>query len=192
MFLCQLYFFVSWKNSFFNLLFLKLKMLNLLINQLRSFLYINIHDLNGIPYNIELDIIIKWSVCGKTRSVIDFQQPRFQIRVQNDIHAQNLKTHIILQIFRLTRSIVMGQLGLGWTQRFHKHYLDFLDKFFSITAFFFQMTQNRRERSFMAHICTSCFFVKHEFGIVHIYCIVSQMLTNLKLLFYLHLWYFGC
>jgi hypothetical protein len=54
------------------------------------------------------------------------------------------------------------------------------------------MTQNRRERSFMAHICTSCFFVKHEFGIVHIYCIVSQMLTNLKLLFYLHLWYFGC
>ncbi len=52
--------------------------------------------------------------------MIDLQQPRPQLTVQNNIHAQNLETHVVFVVARLAGTVVVGKLGLGGGQGFQE------------------------------------------------------------------------
>jgi hypothetical protein len=68
--------------------------------------------------------------------VVDFQQIRLQLVVEQNVQAKNLKTHCIRVIIGLARVIGVGQRRLYRAKGFNDHIIDLLLDVVYVVAIF--------------------------------------------------------
>ncbi len=72
---------------------------------------------NGIPYQTELQLMVERRVGGKAGTVIDLEQPRPELLVDQDVHPQQLEAHVVRVRIRLAGPVVVGESRLDATDR---------------------------------------------------------------------------
>lgn len=58
-------------------------------------LVVEVHEDEGVFDEILLDGFVKRSVCGEAGSVVDFQDGRLEVFVQNYIEPENFEAHVV-------------------------------------------------------------------------------------------------
>ena len=59
-----------------------------------------VQHLDGIRYQILLDVEVKGRICGKTGRLIHLQQPCLRFGINKDVEAKDLEAHGVLQVVR--------------------------------------------------------------------------------------------
>lgn len=44
-----------------------------------------------VPNKVELDTLVEWAVCAETGQMVDLDQPRLQLLVDHNVHAEYLE-----------------------------------------------------------------------------------------------------
>ena len=59
-------------------------------------LYGQVKKIKSVPNKIKLYSLVKRAIRAKTRQVIDFNQPWFELLIYHDVHTEYLEAHRIL------------------------------------------------------------------------------------------------
>lgn len=78
-----------------------------------STLGVDIHQIQGISYQITLNQLIERSVGGKAGGMIDFKQMTLIVSIKHKVESKYLKAHISSNIPWLTGPILMLQVRLS-------------------------------------------------------------------------------
>jgi len=70
--------------------------------------------------------------------MIDFQEKRSALTVQNNIESKDLETYIVHVVLRLTQLIMVCQLGLHSAHCFDYEFVDLLLNLWHVCSFSFQ------------------------------------------------------
>ena len=96
--------------------------------------------------------------------------------INDDIEAQNLKTHGIIKIIRLTALVQVGQVRLPNSHSLDHNILNLFPKQISIVTFFLYYFQNCFKRPLMTHLFfIIIFFILLKFAVEFIDSIVGEM-----------------
>ena len=122
--------------------------------------------------------------------MINFDDPRFQRLIQENIKAQNFKTHRVLQIIWLTTPISMSDLRLNRNQRFDNRLFNIIHDFFRVVALLLDVLHRKGETPFVAdiifHRCLVLFviFVRFVYGVVRqMHVQITQVSMSRRLVF---------
>ena len=87
--------------------------------------------MESVPYQVEFDAFIKWTICAETGQVVDLNEPRLQLLIYHDVHAEDLEADRVLQIIWLARAVCMRQSWLDRDARLHANVLNLVHHVFS-------------------------------------------------------------
>lgn len=90
------------------------------------------------------NFIVKRRVCSKWRWLINFNQPRSEIFIDHYIKSQNLKSHGVINAFRLAHSVHIMHIRLSGYNSFDNYIFDFIKYFIWVSTFFINNFQNRK------------------------------------------------
>ncbi len=82
-------------SDFFRALLLQLALVELSFG---SAVYV--HQLDRVFYQVLLERKVERTVSGETGALIHFQQPRFQVHVDQNVESQNLETDVVRMVPR--------------------------------------------------------------------------------------------
>jgi len=69
-------------------------------------------DLERVEHHGLFDVVIEFGVSLKTWGLVDFQQPRFGVLVDEDVEAQDFEADLEGAIVGLAHAIVVDKVGL--------------------------------------------------------------------------------
>lgn len=74
---------------------------------------VQVHQHQGVFYEVELYSIIEGSVSCKTGGMVDFNNHWVELVVDHDIDSQNMKTHIFVLVIGLGQLVLVAHEGLS-------------------------------------------------------------------------------
>jgi len=110
-----------------------------------------IEQLDRLRDQALLNLEVERAVRREARRMVHFQDPRLQLIVQEDIKAQDLKAHGVLNVVWLTRSVGVGEHGLHRTQALDYHVLNVLKNFFAVEALLIDVAHREGHAPLVAH-----------------------------------------
>ena len=106
-------------------------LLDLLLHLLLEFLahaftvlHAHLNDLKCVPDQPPLDSLIHGCICSKRWCVVNLEHPGFQLLIEHDVKAKQLKATV--RLLRLATPVDMLQLWLNRHDCFYDNSLDFI------------------------------------------------------------------
>ena len=87
--------------------------------------------MESVPYQVEFDAFIEWTICAETGQMVDLNEPRLQLLIYHDVHAEDLEADRVFQIVWLAGAVGVLQGWLDRDARFHANVLNLVHHVFS-------------------------------------------------------------
>lgn len=71
-----------------------------------------VQQIEGVMNEAPLDLRIQCSITIERRGMVDLQQPGFASLVNEDVEAEDFKTHVVVDVAGLARSVMMIEIRL--------------------------------------------------------------------------------
>ena len=55
--------------------------------------YRQVQKMESVPDEVKLDSFVEWAIRAKAGQMIDFNEPRLELLINHNVHAQDLETH---------------------------------------------------------------------------------------------------
>lgn len=91
------------------------------LDQLLLFLNGHLEQLESVMKQLSLDMCVQGRVTVEGWRMVDLKQPRIAIAVDQDVKAEDLEAHVVVDVTGLRCAVVMHQVGLNRDERLHNH-----------------------------------------------------------------------
>ena len=90
---------------------------------------VQVEYVQSVPDQVLLDLIVERRVCHEARRLVDFNEPALTLAVEEDVHAEYLEAHGVLDVLRLRAAEQMCHRVDARHQCLHANLLDLLPHF---------------------------------------------------------------
>jgi hypothetical protein len=155
-------------------------------------LRMHVHQNQRLRNHPLLDTLIERGVGCERRRMVYLEYKWFALRIKHNIQAQNLESHAVCRIVRLTGFVEVSEGWLGGAQRLYDHVVDAIFQFLGIVTERFEIIVCGVQASLVTDVIFLNAFILHKSWIALIHRIICQVHLHIPHIFTRWNFVFNC